>query len=371
MPDCIWYAFTFAMGCCVGSFVNVAVWRLPRDMSLIKPPSSCPSCGGRIAFYDNIPLFSWIALGFKCRKCDAPISSRYFVIELLTGITFAGLFYLFFRSGLRTGVPAFFSGGWLLYALTAILSAALIAASAIDLELRIIPISICWFATAAGLVGSSVAGLVMNPDAVLEHGLLPVASINTAPPAAGAAAGLAVSWLLLATGLIKRSYTGGFTEQDHSDRREMIAEIAFLLPILACSLAAWSLSRRITPLYCRWLELLQYPAAAGLLGSLWGYFVGCGLVWLTRVAGTIGFGREAMGLGDVHLMGAAGAIVGAGCITAAFFAAPFFGLAWAGFHLFFKKTREIPYGPFLSLGVMVAIIFHDVILRYLGTVFVY
>jgi leader peptidase (prepilin peptidase)/N-methyltransferase len=371
LPDWIWYAFTFAVGCCAGSFVNVVVWRMPRDMSVVKPPSSCPACGGRIAFYDNVPLVSWIALGFKCRRCKAPISSRYFVIELLTGAVFTGLFFLLFRSGLRTGVPPFTAGGWLLYAVTAITAAALIAASAIDLEFKIIPLSICWFITFVGLAGSAAGPLAIDPGAIRRNGLLPSASINTAPLAAGAAVGLAVSWLLLATGLLKRSYTDDREGKNPRHRREMLREIAFLAPVLACSAAAWGLSRRFSPVYCRWFELLQYPAAAGLLGSLWGYFAGCGLVWLTRVAGTVGFGREAMGLGDVHLMGGAGAVLGAGCATAAFFAAPFLGLVWAAFHLFFRKTREIPYGPFLSLGIAAVIIFHDFILGYLGTVFVY
>jgi len=67
VPDWIWFVFTFAFGCCIGSFLNVVIYRLPRDKSLVTPPSACPSCGKHIHFYDNIPLFSWLFLGQKCR----------------------------------------------------------------------------------------------------------------------------------------------------------------------------------------------------------------------------------------------------------------------------------------------------------------
>ena len=76
-----------------------------------------------------------------------------------------------------------------------------------------------------------------------------------------------------------------------------------------------------------------------------------------------------MGLGDVHLMGAAGAVIGPIPVVVAFFIAPFFGLAWAGFQMFFKKIRQIPYGPFLSLGIFVVMILHDWILNRIGFLF--
>jgi leader peptidase (prepilin peptidase)/N-methyltransferase len=96
--------------------------------------------------------------------------------------------------------------------------------------------------------------------------------------------------------------------------------------------------------------------------------VGCSIVWATRILGTLGFGREAMGLGDVHLMGAAGAVIGPIPIVAAFFIAPFLGLAFVGVVMFFKKTRQIPYGPFLSLGILAVIILHDWIFEFLNVI---
>ncbi|MHC4569228.1 MAG: prepilin peptidase, partial [Planctomycetota bacterium] len=100
VPDWIWYLFVFANGCCIGSFLNVVVYRMPRDKSLMWPPSSCPACERRIHFYDNLPLISWLLLGRKCRFCKAPVSPRYFIIELLTATVFLGVFMLYFSSGL-------------------------------------------------------------------------------------------------------------------------------------------------------------------------------------------------------------------------------------------------------------------------------
>ena len=382
VPDWICFVFVFVFGCCVGSFLNVVIYRLPRDESLIKPPSACPACGRGIRFYDNIPLVSWLLLGAKCRYCKAPISPRYFVIELLTGLVFVSLFFLLFYTDLRAGVGTFLQGGWYIYLTSTILLATLTAASAIDLKLWVIPLSICWFATAAGLIGSALGVYIIDPAVIRSYALLPSASAKTASLAAGAAIGLAISWGLLVTGLIKRSYESEdpqdfpqkseeLTEQRFDHRLEVCREIIFLSPIIICSLAACWLSQKSPSIHIWWLNFSQQPVIAGLLGSLWGYFVGCGVVWFARILGTLGFGKEAMGLGDVHLLGAAGAVIGASLVVVAFFIAPFFGLAWAGLRTFFKKTRQIPYGPFLSLGIFTVIILHDRILDYLNAMFYY
>ena len=378
VPDWIWFVFIFAFGCCVGSFLNVVIYRLPKDKSLVKPASACPACGKHINFYDNIPLVSWLLLGTKCRYCKAPISPCYFIIELLTGLVFASLFFLYFRTDLRASIPLFLDGGWFIYLLHIILLAALIAASAIDLELWVIPISICWFVTAVGLIASSLGVYIIDPAIIRGYALLPSASVNTASLAAGAAIGLAISWGLLTTGLIKRSYESDDAadlpaqQQDSTKFNhhvEICREIIFLLPIILCSLAVYWIIRRTPPLHTWWVNFSQQPVVAGLLGSLWGYFIGCGVVWATRIFGTLGFRKEAMGLGDVHLMGAAGAVIGASLVVIAFFIAPFFGLGWAGFQMFFKKIRQIPYGPFLSLAVFTVIILHDWIFGYLTKIF--
>ncbi|MHC4331375.1 MAG: prepilin peptidase [Planctomycetota bacterium] len=377
VPDWIWFVFVFAFGCCIGSFLNVVVYRMPRDKSLVTPPSSCPACGRHIRFYDNVPLVSWLVLGRKCRYCKAPVSPRYFIIELLTGVIFLGLFILYFRIDSQEFVQPFSSRCWFIYVLHIILLAAFVAASAIDLEHWVIPLSICWLVTAVGFVGSAVgAYYVIAPGEVIasadvrSYYLLPSTAdiiftdgTAIASLAVGAAIGLAISTALLMTGLVKRSY-----ESDNPGV-EALREIIFLLPIIGCSLLALWIGGQVEPVSTWWSEFSQHPVVSGLLGSVWGYFVGCGIVWGIRIFGTLAFGKEAMGLGDVHLMGAAGAVVGPLLVVVAFFIAPFFGLAWAGSQMFFKKVRQIPYGPFLSLGIFVVMIFHDWILNRVGFLF--
>jgi leader peptidase (prepilin peptidase)/N-methyltransferase len=394
VPDWIWFVFIFAFGSCIGSFLNVVIYRMPRDKSLVTPPSSCPSCGKHIRFYDNIPLLSWLLLGRKCRYCRAPISVRYFLIELLTAVVFLGLFFVYFHTDLRKTVQPFSGRGWLIYLLNIIMLSAFIAASAIDLEHWIIPLAICWLVTAAGFIGSAVGPYLIDIRLIRAYSLLPSASATTGSLALGAAIGLAVSLGLLACGILKRSYeteehaegnqielkdtikkdnsnesTKEMPEQHFNHRLEAFREIIFLLPIIACSMVVYSIISRTVSIETQANFPMQHPVIAGFLGSLWGYFVGCGIVWGIRIFGTLAFGKEAMGLGDVHLMGAAGAVIGPFFVVVAFFIAPFFGLAWAGFQMFFKKIRQIPYGPFLSLGIFVVMILHDLISNRIGFIF--
>jgi leader peptidase (prepilin peptidase)/N-methyltransferase len=81
----------FCVGACVGSFVNVLVWRWPRGRSPIREPSACPACQTRIRWDDNMPLLGWLRLRGRCRSCQAPISARYPLVEALVGVQFVGL----------------------------------------------------------------------------------------------------------------------------------------------------------------------------------------------------------------------------------------------------------------------------------------
>jgi leader peptidase (prepilin peptidase)/N-methyltransferase len=112
-------------GLVIGSFLNVVIWRVPRHESIVSPPSHCPSCDAPIAPFDNIPVASWFILRGRCRRCGAHISFRYPFIELLTAVLFVG-------------VGAVFHDSWALPAYL-LLTAALVALSAIDLELYILP----------------------------------------------------------------------------------------------------------------------------------------------------------------------------------------------------------------------------------------
>jgi leader peptidase (prepilin peptidase)/N-methyltransferase len=121
--------FSFALGCIVGSFLNVVVWRLPRGASLCRPPSHCPNCGHFIRSWENIPILSWLFLRGRCSSCHQGISWRYPAGEGATGLLFAGIFWHLLRVGLPLAVlPGYF---WL--------AGAVLAAALIDAEYRIIP----------------------------------------------------------------------------------------------------------------------------------------------------------------------------------------------------------------------------------------
>ena len=86
---------TFVLGLLFGSFLNVCIYRLPRGLSVVSPRSACPQCNRPIAFYDNIPVLSWMILLGRCRGCRTPISPRYAIVELMTGLLWAGCFFEF------------------------------------------------------------------------------------------------------------------------------------------------------------------------------------------------------------------------------------------------------------------------------------
>ena len=117
--------FVFAMGAAIGSFLNVCIYRLPQDLSIAAPRSFCPACRTPILAYDNIPILSFLLLGGKCRKCRAPISWRYPLVEALTG----GLaLALFLKLALTFSFFCYFC-----------FAAALVVITFIDLDHRLIP----------------------------------------------------------------------------------------------------------------------------------------------------------------------------------------------------------------------------------------
>jgi leader peptidase (prepilin peptidase) / N-methyltransferase len=85
----------FVYGLAFGSFLNVVIYRLPLRKSVVTPRSACPSCGAAIAWYDNLPVVSWLVLRGRCRRCNAAISPRYLLVELLTALVFLGVFLKF------------------------------------------------------------------------------------------------------------------------------------------------------------------------------------------------------------------------------------------------------------------------------------
>ena len=123
--ETIWLAYFFGIGACVGSFLNVVIYRLPKKESLIRPGSHCPACNAPIRWYHNVPIVGYIVLGGKCADCGEKFSARYAGVETVTGLLFVAC-YVFF--GL-TGSAAVYMA----------LSSALVAVMFIDIDHFIIP----------------------------------------------------------------------------------------------------------------------------------------------------------------------------------------------------------------------------------------
>lgn len=478
MPHLLYIPFLFALGACVGSFLNVVVWRLPRGESLVTPPSRCPVCGTRLAWYDNIPVFGWIFLRGRCRYCYNPVSARYPTVELITGLLFVlyyVMFFLFQQGPCQPGknfANLDLRQHWALYVAVVLTLSALLAASLIDAELFWIPQSIpmviavvgliyhTFFSspTAPGSVHAAASGQVFDPVSRQAHG--PVAGYGGLM-AAGGTLGLLVALALVWLKVLPRSFSQGYPaleidkeaeaaaadneapdqtpekpgllarlidayrgtlppakqavmdkqrramearekelarEQEREAqaaarrdaeqrqkagqpeepppapkeftradiRREMRREMLFLLFPLVGAAAAALLVNRSPALAAAWRDLLKSHAwLAGLLGALLGGLVGAFAIWLTRVLGSVAFGREAMGMGDVDLMFGVGTVIGAGPVVVAFFAAPFFGIAFAVYMLLTGKRRELPYGPYLSLGTAFAMLYACDVMKHL------
>lgn len=122
------------IGLLIGSFLNVVAWRVPRGQSVVTPGSRCPNCDATIRPWDNIPLLSWLILRGRCRDCKAPISARYPLVELATGISFAGVTALVVNDSIAVSSDAQ-PGTWWLPALLTVLAFLYLAAISIALIL--------------------------------------------------------------------------------------------------------------------------------------------------------------------------------------------------------------------------------------------
>ncbi len=135
----------FVFGSCLGSFLNVCIWRLPLGESIVSVPSHCTKCGYEIRWYDNIPIVSYLVLRGRCRNCREPYSSRYLIVEALTGLLHVAVFL---KVGLSDQPPAVLAlyGAMVLYCITT---------SWIDVEHRLIPDAASYPALLFGLAISA------------------------------------------------------------------------------------------------------------------------------------------------------------------------------------------------------------------------
>ncbi len=437
--DVIWIIFLFMMGACVGSFLNVVIYRVPRGESIVFPGSHCPSCGRAIRWYDNLPLISWLALRGKCRFCKTSISPRYILIEALTAVLVAGLYICYYVLHLRAGAGVF-ENTWPMFAAHAALLCGLLACSAVDIDHWIVPLEVCWFISAVGVIAATVFPPAWSSWPHAPHGWLPLISPTTAGMTLAAAIGLVIAYILMRRGIIQQSFLDaddrspfdiepakavpqakglapaagqqgvkgkGNKKNKKKDRPgekqgekpkvspplraaqppkavaavktatldpriEVLRELLFLAPALALAAAAYGLLQ-ISSVDAAWRQLtvagrdsLFAPHFLGLLSAVFGYLIGGLWIWGTRILGTLGFGKEAMGMGDVHLLAAVGAVTGWIIPSLAFFVAPLLGLLWALYLLTRKSQRELPYGPWLALASMVVMVFYDYIREFLS-----
>ena len=168
-------------GLLIGSFLNVCIYRMPRDLSVVRPRSFCPACQHPIAWYDNIPVLSYFLLGRRCRHCGQPIPARYPIVEALT----AALFFTIVYARWPTAVAA----------KLCLLVALLVGLTFTDLEERLLPDEFTLGGTVVGLV---LAWFVPVDD-VIAHVFLPAAGIR-----------LSEQWLSVAESALGAALPSGF-----------------------------------------------------------------------------------------------------------------------------------------------------------------
>ena len=196
----------FIFGCVWGSFFNVVIHRLPRKMSIIKPGSHCFSCNAPIAWYDNIPLVSWLVLRGTCRHCGARFSFRYFVVELITGLLF--MFVMMKYVGVLTTKGHVLAGA-VAIVLHWLMVGGFVVLTFIDFDHKIIPDSV----TIPGMVLGLIASFAV-PTLVVRYGVTPETVSHwkgLLQGAIGLVAGAGIMWLIAVLGkaAFKKEAMGG------------------------------------------------------------------------------------------------------------------------------------------------------------------
>lgn len=335
LPPWLIFPYLFALGAVLGSFLNVVILRTPSKYTLREQwqalhnqPSHCPRCKTGIKWYDNIPVFGWLKLGGRCRACRMWISPRYPIIEFLNGALFVVVYWLEVPTGMGAQLrqsclftdlgPWTYPGlGWMspefhlhvIYAYHMILIEALLVASVIDLDHRIIPEITTTPATVVGVLGALLLPRVP---------LLPV-------------------WF---------------------QSRTLDRDFGIMLP------ESWQVFLKTpggnpdTELGPIWVPdwVNHYPYLHGVTASLAGGLMGYLLIKFVRAVGSSVLRREAMGEGDIYLMICIGVFLGWQATVITFFLAPIFGLLFSWAQRFMYRDDSIPYGPFLSLGALFTII---------------
>lgn len=339
-----WWIPVFLIGACIGSFLNVVIYRVPLGLSVNNPKRSfCPICKSHISMAHNIPLLSWLLLRGKCADCSAPISIRYFCVELLTSLLFLTSWILF---------PPQAAG------FICIMMALLVAITFIDAEHLIIPVSLTWAGSAIGVLACmswpNLPAMGGNPNADWLFALR--SSIS------GWAAGFFGLWLVVEIGkLAFGKKILSFNEPVDWVIREPIEDhdpMCFIID--GESISWWDIFSRKSDRLLVDCESIRVDGRSLGPGRLEireqsiilpdGHELGfADLISLDGRATAAVIPREAMGMGDVHLLGMIGAFFGWHGVVFSLFAASFFALGAAAIgRIGFGK--QLPFGPFLAMG---------------------
>jgi len=340
VPFHFWSLVFFVFGSIVGSFLNVCIHRMPLGQSIVSPPSHCPHCKYSIPWYLNVPLVTWLYLRGKCRNCGAPISIRYFLVELLTAVTFLSCWLAF------GGQSAWLA---LIYAT---LLAGLITSTFIDFEHFIIPDEIT--------VGGVAVGFVCSFLLPSLHGEARVSG-SLRQSAFGIVAGAGIVYGILRLGKL---LFGRQKVTLPADTRIIFSETAVHLPDkdIPYEDLFYRHSDVIT-LHARTVELADrcYRDVRVRLSpaTLW---IGeeelnpAEVPHLEAVCAEIVFPREAMGLGDVKFMAAIGAFLGWQAVIFSLMVSSMIGSV-VGVALIALRKREwssrLPYGPYIALAAAI------------------
>jgi leader peptidase (prepilin peptidase) / N-methyltransferase len=344
--DIFFYSFAFCLGACIGSFLNVCIYRMPRDLSVNEPKRSfCPSCKYQIPWHHNLPLISWLALRGKCGNCGARISFRYFGVELLTALLFVGVWHWSYQRAWILALPL-----WIMVSL-------FVVATFIDFEHYIIPDEITW--------GGAVAGVLLSFAIPKLHGanLTPLQSGIQA--VIGAVAGYFLLWGVVEAGKLafgkKRiafPKKESFTWTRHNDDADLV---------VGEEKSLWSeyFSRPTDRLVMKCAVIEIKGERFEDVDAVFHYDrVQIGqktweLIKLDTITGEVSeivIPREAMGFGDVKYMACIGAFLGWKAVLFTVVAASLIGAVVGILTIVIGKrewSAKIPFGPYLSVGALI------------------
>lgn len=340
VPFHFWSLVFFWFGCMVGSFLNVCIHRMPLDLSVVSPPSHCPHCKYSIPWFLNVPLLTWLMLRGRCKNCDAPISVRYFLVELLTGLMFLAVWLSY---GQLSAWVA------LVYCLFV---AGLIAATFIDFEHFIIPDEIT--------IGGTVVGFGLSVVLPSLHG---VATLPEAIKASliGLCVGGGVVYAILRAGKLM------FGRQKvalPADTKIIFGESAVILPdkeipydeLFYRKSDAIVIKARTVEMVDRGYFNVELRLSPERLRVGADEFDPETVKHLEAVSAEITLPREAMGFGDVKFMAAIGAFLGWQATMFSLMVSSMIGAAVGVLLILIGRQQwssRLPYGPYIALAALI------------------